>query len=286
MMFVETANIRPSTIAMKTKPHVWLYGAAMLTWSIGACAGDSPVVLEAGQVPIAQPLEIEQGLSEETPPTPKLARSEMAGSLALSDPSARLLNIDFGSWWELAVGFAAVGHTTNDVWNRYAAPWALLGEISEAVWSAGTPSPVRIIVENAPGQWSNETKDPMYRTYSYPHNGAPIIVTISNLPPAFYDLYLYGHGGPNREQRPPTREDARQNGVFRVMTPDNGAFYGEAATAATEAWLDPVWTEGSQFVVFRKIAATEGNDRDCGPAGRIVARGHQRRSVGPDNQIV
>jgi hypothetical protein len=204
----------------------------------------------------------------------------MAGSAALADSSARLLNVDFGSWWELAVGFAAVGHTTNDVWNRYAAPWSLLGEISGAVWSDGTPSPVRIIVENAPGQWSNDTKDPMYRTYSYPHNGAPIIVTISNLPPALYDLYLYGHGGPNHQQRAPTPEDARQNSVFRVTTPDNGTFYGEAATAATEAWLNPVWKEGSQFVVFRKVAATEGTIEI------VVQRGESPHAVISGMQLV
>lgn len=217
--------------------------------------------------------------NSETPPEVKALRGGMTGTTLIPDESARLLNVDFAAWGDVEVGLAAIGHTTNDVWNAYAAPWAPQGELAHTVWSDGSPSPARIAVENAPGQWGSSVNDPMYRSYIYPHDGGAITVTISNLPPALYDLYLYGHGGPSVD-RPLQPEDNQQNSVFRVSTPANGAHYGEAATTTTAAWRDPVWKEGSQYVVFRKVAVVEG------PIEITVERGGSTYAIISGLQIV
>ena len=232
--------------------------ASLLVCGIGAWADDNDTTRENPQRAVTRLITPEPGSRSEAQPEVKPARGRMTGSIPIADDSARLLNVDFGAWGDVEVGFAAVGHTADDVWNGYAAPWALLGELASTVWSDGTPSPVRVTVQNAPGQWGSDVQDPMYRSYIYPHDGGSILVSISNLPPALYDLYLYGHGGPNAEQQVRRDEDNQQNSVFRVSTPGNAAHYGEAATSTTSAWHDPVWKEGSQYVVFRKIAVADG----------------------------
>ena len=176
-----------------------------------------------------------------TPATRIVKQSKMEGTTLLKPGPGRLLNIDFGAYWELSRGLGAVGLSTNDLWNPYAAPWQTWQTQANLVWADGTPCPARITVENAPGQWQSEVVDPMLRTYSYSHDGGPITVTITDLPSARYDFYVYGHA------------TETQNGAFVLSLPESTGYLEEKATSTSPRWREPVWQEGQQYVVFHNV---------------------------------
>src|SRR5205814_10643860 len=82
-----------------------------------------------------------------------------------------------------------------------------------------------------------------YNVYLYPFNGDGITLTVTNLPSARYDLYLYGHGGPGLDSL---------NALFEVVA--GGIHYGNQATSTGPGWSSPLWQEGQQYVVFRGVA--------------------------------
>lgn len=144
--------------------------------------------------------------------------------------NSALLNVSFGVPTN-KVGAAAVSRQTNDFWNIYTGPWVSLKTITNLLWSTQFPatSSVSMTVSNAPGQWGNNTGDPMYDGYIYPQNWGNIQVTVSNLPAGLYDFYLYGHGG----------ADA-QNSRFQLWwynsTSNAYVCAGEKCTATGSQW--------------------------------------------------
>jgi hypothetical protein len=112
---------------------------------------------------------------------------------------ADLFNVDFGSGQPvMETGFAATGKTTNDYWNFYNTrnpdgSFKPDGSLENLTNSVGVPSSVGLTVSNGAGGWNTDTSDPMYNSYIYPLSGVNLIVTITNLPPGFYNFYLYSH---------------------------------------------------------------------------------------------
>jgi hypothetical protein len=97
-----------------------------------------------------------------------------------------------------------------------------------------------LVVRHAPGAWGNGAADPMYATYLYPFDYSQCItVTLTNLPPARYDIYLYGH----------TAGDDG-NSRYELMLDEQPC--GSRATAGP-GWQQPLWVEGVHYVVFRDV---------------------------------
>jgi hypothetical protein len=172
-----------------------------------------------------------------------------------------LLNVDFGIGSSSAkVGPAAVGQSATDFWNLYSRDdgnggYRTFGEVDNLVWADGTESSVDLTVENAPGAWINGLDDPMYNVYIYPFNSGDITVTVSSLPTGWYDIYLYGHGGPGADSL---------NAIFEVEA--GGTSYGTKATTTGPDWISSTWQEGVQYVVFRGVSIGRSN-----PAVTIIS---------------
>jgi hypothetical protein len=176
--------------------------------------------------------------------------SSVAGHVLVNDlPRNFLLNIDFGAFPGAKWGGAAIGLGQEDYWNAYSFPWAATAAIPNLVLSDGTVSATGLIVSGAPGALGSSAADPMYSSYIYNSVGE-ISVTITNLWPGSYDLYIYGHGPatsfPNL---------SAANGVYTVSA--GSVNYGTNANASGAGWDSAMWQEGIQFVIFRSVQITD-----------------------------
>lgn len=160
-----------------------------------------------------------------------------------------LWNVDFGeNWSRVQTGFAATGQSTADFWNVWTHPWENFVETKGLRTAEGKPTSVDMTVANAAGQWNNLLADVMYDSYVYSHDrSSPITVTLTNLPPGMYDLYLYGHAGPALPVA---------NSIFQVL--GGVVDHGSKATTQLANWDSPVWQEGRQYVVFRNVRPGPG----------------------------
>ncbi len=153
-----------------------------------------------------------------------------------------LLNIDFGGVQGTKVGPAQVGHSTNDYWNPWYEPYQTNYTLNNLSWANGTLSRVSVTVQNAPGDWANGASDPMMNTYTYsyaPPDNPEILITLTNLPSATYDFYLYGHG--------PTTD----NSIFCLSNSLTNC--GPFSTSVSLWNTLPNWVEGDEYVLFRGI---------------------------------
>ena len=176
--------------------------------------------------------------------------SSVAGHVLVNDlPRNFLLNIDFGAFPGAKWGGAAIGLGQEDYWNAYSFPWAATAAIPNLVLSDGTVSATGLIVSGAPGALGSSAADPMYSSYIYNSVGE-ISVTITNLWPGSYDLYIYGHGPatsfPNL---------SAANGVYTVSA--GSVNYGTNANVSGAGWDSAMWQEGIQFVIFRSVQITD-----------------------------
>jgi competence protein ComGC len=196
-----------------------------------------------------------------------------------------LLNIEFGAGsHSLKTGFAATGQTTNDFWNlfrlydpKYTPGMAMLynGRLPALKLADGTATDVSIDVTNAPGVWGNSTGDPMYDSYVFAPDGSNIVVTLSQLEPGRYNIYLYGHADADAS--------GEQTSVFKIHSA--GTNYGPLTTLSTGAWKAAMpWQENQQYVVFRDVLVRAGTpvviDVMPGPNGIAVLNGLQVSSKG------
>jgi hypothetical protein len=179
-------------------------------------------------------------------------RFSRASSMLVESPNllsiSNLLNINFTCEGSLKTGFAAIGQTTNDVWNQYIFPEYDEAEMDSLVWADGSnASGVTLSVLNAPGQWFNGMADPMYNTFIYPWDYGDISVSVSGLPTGTYTVFVYGH----------TDVDDG-NGIFELF--GDSASYGQRGTTSVGAgWASTNWwEEGQQYVVFRNVTVTNG----------------------------
>jgi hypothetical protein len=158
-------------------------------------------------------------------------------ALSLLPPALTLMDVAFtGGNVTSKTGFAATGVTTNDFWDTYALNSGTLSNLS---FVDGTASDVALTVTNANSAYTDQASDPMYATSLYSVSGV-ITVTVTNLTPGLYDLYLYGHGN----------EDYFSS-LFQVTS--GAESYGSAATVDGPNWVSPVWQDGVQYVEFTNV---------------------------------
>jgi hypothetical protein len=154
-------------------------------------------------------------------------------------------------------GLAAIGHTTNDVWNGCSRDGIDMFDfltfvvVSNLITVDGVTTGVGLTLTNAPGAWFNGTDDAMYNTYLYPFDGNNLVVEVTNLPAGAYDFYVYGHGNVDQGGF----HDL--NGVYQLSV--GSADYGTRSTATSGTnWMTTNWTEGEQYVVFRGVTVGGG----------------------------
>jgi type II secretory pathway pseudopilin PulG len=207
------------------------------------------------------------------------------GALAASLGAQTLINVEFGAGsHSLKTGFAATGQSTNDAWNLFrlydpkytpGGPMVFSGRLAGLKQADGTPTDVSLDLTNAPGVWGNATGDPMYDSYVFAPNGSNIIVTLSQLPPGNYNLFLYGHADPDAA--------GEQNSLFKITSA--GTNEGPLTTLSSAGWKAAMpWQEGHQFVVFRDVQVQAGApviiEVAPGPNGIAVLNGLQISSKG------
>lgn len=161
-----------------------------------------------------------------------------------------LINVNFGGHLTPAgldinkVGLAAMGQTTNDLWNFYSrdvAPgqWRQDGSIPNLLQADGSLTEAGLLVNNLPGAWYNGSSDAMYNGFLYPQSG-PASVVVTNLPAGRYDFFLYSGQG---------------NFQLRVETTN----YGTLTTYDVPVTSPPVWQAGVQYACFTNVQLAAGN---------------------------
>jgi hypothetical protein len=152
-----------------------------------------------------------------------LAAVFLAGAIAADAGS--LIDVAFtGGPVTGEVGFAATGLTANDFWNSFT---ELDGALPDLEFTDGTPSGAGVIVNGANGVYGNGTFDPMSATYLYSSTG-DISVSVTNLPAATYDFYIYGHGNLSNE-----------DSFFQLTA--GSQTYGNRHTSFGPNWPASVW---------------------------------------------
>ncbi len=174
------------------------------------------------------------------------AVTSQVATLAVRVPSAQaLLNVNFAAYSQVKLGFAGTGQTPIDFWNNYTAPWQSFAWLSNLVAADGSPTSVGLTVQNGAGHWSFTHPDLMYNCFCYSQDNGDITLTVTNLPSGEYDFYLYGHSGA-----------ANGNTVFQLLV--DGVNYGNLPTGTNADSLSTNWVEAAQYVVYRKVAVTNG----------------------------
>jgi len=182
-------------------------------------------------------------------------------------PVARVIDVAITAPTTSKVGFAATGVTSNDYWNAF---MNNNGVITNLAYMDGTPSGAAITVPTGMKEGYNGASDPMYGLACYQQ--ADIVMTVTNLPPATYDLYLYGHGSLND-----------QNSIFEVGVPS--VSYGSEATTNGPGWIYSAWLEGVQYVEFTNVSVDTGQTltitAEPGASGYAFVSGLQIVPAGP-----
>lgn len=182
---------------------------------------------------------------------PQATREDSGTTKTAAPGTARiqsLINVDFGCGATTAKrGPAAVGIAADDFWNFYTrdedgdpSRYRPSGALPQLRDHRGADCQAGLTLRNAPGAWHNGSPDPMFERYLYPFDYRQRIeVTITNLPPGHYDVYLYGHTPGNEG-----------NSRYELRLDEQSV--GTLATAA-EGWQAPLWVEGVHYVVFRDV---------------------------------
>jgi len=173
-----------------------------------------------------------------------------------------LLDINFGGADTNKVGFAAIGETINDYWNGYQFGQQTYGAVTNLKWADRSDSGMNITVLNAPGVWGNNTGDGMYDVFIYPWDNGNVTTTLSNVPAASYDFYLYGHSA-----------NAWENSKFQMTIGTNTTEWKQTQDS-TFAATSTNWAEGVQYVVFRNIVISSNQ-----PAVITCAPGDQWNAI-------
>jgi Right handed beta helix region len=193
-----------------------------------------------------------------------LAPQVAAPAPAYATVSGALINVDFYSGGKQ--GPAAVGQGPSDYWNSFDDCGSYDTIANNLLLSDGsTGSGVGLEVQNAFGCWAFTccmgSIDPMYDGYKY-STGSPVYITLSSLPDGAYDIYVYGHG--------PAQSAST---VFTLGHTALGTGTND------DTWDTADWTEGSQYVVFRGVPVSGGQNIEitatAGPSGYVLLNGMQ-----------
>jgi hypothetical protein len=169
-----------------------------------------------------------------------ITTSAVATLSAIPRP-ATLIDVAIASFPTTKTGFAATGLSSNDFWNScvivvFSGANAILTNLESV---DGALSGVGLELDGNIRSGGNQSSDPMYSNCLFSYQD--MIMTITNLAPGFYDLYLYGHG-----------DQDNINSVFQVS--EGSQILGLEATTNGPGWLSPVWQEGAQYVVFTNVS--------------------------------
>ncbi len=193
---------------------------------------------------------------------------------AMQSRAETLIDVAFtGASVTSKTGLAATGISSNDFWN------ACYESAPNLLFVNGvTASGAGLTVAGAPAEYGNGASDPMYGVYLYTTK-RNMVATVTNLPPATYDFYLYGHGNYDDD-----------NGIYQVSAgPVN---YGTEATTNGSNWLSPIWQEGVQYVEFTNVIVFAGEtvtiNAEPGAGGMAVLSGLQMVYVAaaPPNPLI
>lgn len=195
--------------------------------------------------------------------------------LAASAPAQNILNLNFsGSAKPVKTGLAAVGNTTNDVWNLLSVatnvaqyynstPVITWGATTNLVWDASNACPAEVVITNLVylQEYSSES-DAMLKTWL---NNYYILVEeedpctlewitfygdpevwIKSLPTNTYDLYIYGFG-----------DDYSHYGGYRYKV---GSGSWSSWKYTTWEYEDPreSWIENRHYVLFTNVVVNAG----------------------------
>jgi hypothetical protein len=164
-----------------------------------------------------------------------------------------VFNVDFGPWKGTPTkktGAAAAG-APGDFWNTVAIAWNDNHIETGMRYANGEPSPIAVGLVNLGGGWGNSgkmgVKDPMLDDFNYPANnkGGNSIVTLYNVAPGNYSLYIYGHG-----------TAPLYYGDYTVSVGSKS--HGEKQTThENDALENTKWVEGSQYVLFKDVTVAQ-----------------------------
>jgi hypothetical protein len=208
-----------------------------------------------------------------TPPNAVLAESKSDNGDKGDDKVSLqpTFNIDFGpdrGTPSKKTGAAAAGQP-GDYWNTVAIGFNSNHIETGLKFANGEASPIAVALNNLGGGWGNDDKlgihDPMMNSFNYPVNnqGGSSLVTLYNVSPGSYDIYVYGHG-----------TDPNYYGDYQVTVGDHD--YGRKQTThGADAVENTKWVEGSQFVRFKDVNV--GKDDilmiHIQPGGTVTDRG-------------
>lgn len=172
------------------------------------------------------------------------------GSDAMDKIVEPTFNIDFGPERKALskkTGAAAAG-APGDYWNTVAIGFNSNHIETGLRFANGVPSPIAVGLNNLGGGWGNSGKmgvdDPMLDSFNYPVNnqGGNSLVTLYNVAPGSYDVYIYGHG-----------TNPLYYGDYTVTVGERN--YGDKQTShGTDAVENAKWVEGSQYVRFKDVS--------------------------------
>ncbi len=163
--------------------------------------------------------------------------------------SNALINVNFGGHLtpeglnSNKTGLAAIGRSTNDLWNFYSrdtatGQWKHDGALSNLQQVDGSVTAAGLVVHNLPGAWYNGAADTMYHGFLYPQSGSATLL-VTNLPAGRYDVFLYsGQGG------------------FQLLA--GAADYGIRSTFDSPSVNPQMWREGRQYARFAGVQLATG----------------------------
>jgi hypothetical protein len=153
-----------------------------------------------------------------------------------------LLNIDFGAGTNSSkTGYAAIGDATSDYWNHYPAAGQASGLLTNLLTAERLASPVGLMVANLAAAATNNSSDPMYKTFLFTNSTTAATITLTNVPSGSWNVLLYA-----------------TNGTFEVFSGTTS--YGVHTSQDSSPPSSLIWQEGLQFSRFTNVMLASGQN--------------------------
>ena len=150
-----------------------------------------------------------------------------------------LLDVDFsGRSASAETGRAAIGDSIYDFWNEYNQTNLPSGSLPNLSTAEGQVSQVGLLVTNLPMPGFNGSSDQMYDDYLSAPIGQTATLTITNLPPGAWNVYLYS-----------------DDSTFDLSAGTN--YYG-FQTSYDQPLSGFLWQPGVQYIAFETVCVSNG----------------------------